>query len=177
VEGCHIFNTGLTRPGFGEGVYIGQDNGKWEAEDRPDQCDRNLILNNVIGPCGGENIDIKEGTCCGRIEGNVFIGNAMSNVNSDDSWVDVKGSDYEVVGNEGTFTIKDGYQVRSHMPNNGVSGCRNVFRRNKSDMKGSEGGVAIYLNSKVQCDNSTQIYSDNTYFNGGTGLTNGWVLP
>jgi len=100
----------------------------------------------------------------------------MSNVNSDDSWVDVKGSDYEIIDNEGYYTIKDGYQVRTHMPNGGVSGCRNLFRRNKSDLTGNTNGVAIYLNSRTQCDNSTQIYSDNVVIN-GDALTNGWVIP
>lgn len=101
----------------------------------------------------------------------------MSNVNSDDSWVDVKGSEYEIFDNEGLFTIKDGYQVRTHMPPGEVSGCKNVFRRNRSDLKGNVGGVAIYLNSKTQCDNSTKIYSDNVVLNGDEELTNGWVIP
>ncbi len=97
---------GLTRPGYGEGVYIGQDWSKWTSPNDPDKCDRNIVRNNRIGPCAAENIDIKEGSCCGIIEGNTFDGTAMSNVNSDDSWIDIKGNDYLVVNNTGFYSIK-----------------------------------------------------------------------
>lgn len=102
----------------------------------------------------------------------------MTNALFDDSWVDVKGSDYLFINNTGYGSIKDGYQVRSHMPNGGVSGCRNVFRNNRSHLNGTvtSPAYAIYLNSKTQCDNSTKIYSDNILTGGGDGLTNGWVL-
>jgi hypothetical protein len=178
VSNCHIYNTGVARPGYGEGIYIGQDNGKWESPNTPDQCDRNKIINNHIGPCGGENIDIKEGTCCGLVAYNYFDGTWMSNANFDDSWVDVKGSDYEFVDNVGFFTIKDGYQVRTHMPEGGVSGCRNTFRRNTCDMTSApnEESYAVFLNDQTQCDNSSRIYSDNILLNGGSALTNGWVI-
>jgi len=156
-------------------VYIGQDYGKWISPSEPDKCDRNIIRNNIIGPCGGENIDIKEGTCCGSIQGNTFDGTGMSKVNFDDSWIDVKGDDYTIVDNVGVFSIKDGIQVRTHMPEGGVSGCRNTFRRNSFDLTGNTGGVGIFLNSREQCDNSSMIYSDNVMMN-GEPLTNGWVI-
>jgi len=175
IQHCTVFNTGITRPGFGEGIYIGSDYSKWTSPDSPDQSDRNIIRYNQIGPnCAGEGIDLKEGSCCGLVEWNYFDGRGMSNVNSDDSWVDVKGSDYTFQHNVGDWTLKDGWQVRSHMPNGGVSGCRNVFRNNTSNLH--SGGYAVYLNSRTQCDNSTVIYSDNTVLNGGE-LTNGWVTP
>lgn len=102
----HGICVGITRPGYGEGVYIGQDYSKWASPNEPDKCDRNIVRNNRIGPCGGENIDIKEGSCCGLIEGNTFDGRGMSFVNSDDSWIDVKGSDYLIQNNTGVYSIK-----------------------------------------------------------------------
>ncbi|XP_021949952.1 uncharacterized protein LOC110847331 [Folsomia candida] len=176
VQNCEIYDTGITRPGYGEGVYIGQDYSKWASPNEPDKCDRNIVRNNRIGPCGGENIDIKEGSCCGLIEGNTFDGRGMSFVNSDDSWIDVKGSDYLIQNNTGVYSIKDGIQVRTHMPPGGVSGCRNIFRNNLFNLIGNTGGVGIYLNSQVQCDNSSQIYADNRVTT-GEPLTNGWVIP
>lgn len=62
------------------------------------------------------------------------------------------------------------------MPPGGVSGCRNIFRNNLFNLIGNTGGVGIYLNSQVQCDNSSQIYADNRVTT-GEPLTNGWVIP
>jgi hypothetical protein len=44
----------------------------------PDHSNRNQVLNNKIGPnVAAEEIDIKEGSCCGIIRGNTFDGAEM----------------------------------------------------------------------------------------------------
>ncbi|CAG7722781.1 unnamed protein product [Allacma fusca] len=166
VRNCKVYNTGTKRPGYGEGIYIGQDRGKW-VNNQPDKCDRIQIINNTIGPnCAGEGIDIKEGTCCGLIKGNYFDGHGLSDVNSDDSWVDVKGDSYIVEDNRGYWTLEDGFQVRDHMPVDSgiVSGCNNVFRRNHCDMYAS--GYCIYFANKGKCASNT-VEDSNTLTNGG----------
>ena len=84
----------------------------WE-DNKPDKSDRNQILNNRIGPnVAAEEIDIKEGSCCGIIKNNVFDGTGMSGENYADSWIDVKGEGYTIEDNEGNHSLLDGIQVR-----------------------------------------------------------------
>ncbi|MFD7731307.1 sheath polysaccharide-degrading enzyme, partial [Kitasatospora phosalacinea] len=95
------------------------------------------ILNNTIGPnIGGENIDLKEGTTGGLVSGNRFDGNGLTNVNYDDSWVDVKGNGYVIENNTGVRTMNDGYQTHTQQPG---WGCGTVFRGNASDLTGATG--------------------------------------
>ncbi|CAG2178965.1 unnamed protein product, partial [Oppiella nova] len=108
----YIHTTGLGSPGYGEGVYIGSAVSNWESN-KPDKSDRNQILNNRIGPnVAAEEIDIKEGSCCGIIKNNVFDGTGMSGENYADSWIDVKGEGYTIEDNEGNHSLLDGIQVR-----------------------------------------------------------------
>ncbi len=63
------------------------------------------------------------------------------------------------------------------MPEGQVSGCRNIFRSNVFNLTGNTlNGVGVYLNSRIQCDNSSLIYSDNVVST-GEAITNGWVIP
>ena len=169
VRNCRIYNTGTSRPGYGEGIYIGQDNGKWE-NGQPDRCDRNQILNNTVGPdVRAEGIDIKEGTCCGLIQGNYFDGHGLSNVNSDDSWIDVKGDSYVLENNRGYWTLKDGFQIRDHTPSGSSqpSGCNNVFRGNHCDLYSS--GYCIFFANLGKCNN---IVDDSNSLSNGGSMTN-----
>jgi hypothetical protein len=82
----------------------------------PDHSDRNQILNNKIGPnVAAEEIDIKEGSCCGIIRGNTFDGTGMSGENYADSWIDVKGDKYTIEDNTGNHSLLDGIQVRIYI--------------------------------------------------------------
>ncbi|CAG2182125.1 unnamed protein product, partial [Oppiella nova] len=81
------------------------------AGGKQDKSDRNQVLNNKIGPgVTAECIDIKEGSCCGLIKGNTFDGSGLSGQNSADSWIDVKGDSYDIEGNTGSHSLKDGFQ-------------------------------------------------------------------
>ena len=114
VKNCHIHDTGKSQPSYGEGLYIGSSVNNWEklTEGKPDQSMRNQIINNVIGPnVAAESVDIKEGTCCGVIEGNTFNGNGMKGENSGDSWIDVKGESYTIENNKGDVALANGFEV------------------------------------------------------------------
>ena len=82
------------------------------VDSKPDQSNRNQVLNNRFGPnVAAEAIDIKEGSCCGTIKGNKFDGTGMTGENNADSWIDVKGDNYVIEDNEGTKSLKNGFQV------------------------------------------------------------------
>ncbi|MGY1762687.1 right-handed parallel beta-helix repeat-containing protein [Geodermatophilus sp. SYSU D00779] len=105
-----IRDTGLRKPKFGEGVYVGSAEGNWcqLTDCAPDRSDRNLIEGNDIAGTTAEAVDIKEGTSDGVLRGNTFDGAAMVEA---DSWVDVKGNGWRIEGNTGTSTSADGFQV------------------------------------------------------------------
>ncbi|HMG19998.1 MAG TPA: hypothetical protein VK607_01730, partial [Kofleriaceae bacterium] len=66
---------------------------------RPDRCDRIRIVGNHLGPnTTAENLDIKEGTSDGIVENNWFDGTGMVVPAGADSWVDVKGNGWQLVG-------------------------------------------------------------------------------
>ncbi len=140
IEDSVIHDTGLHRPGFGEGVYIGSARGNWEAVRGsaaiPDRSDRVIVRNNRISNTTAEGVDAKEGTTGGSITGNVFVNAGHSGENSADSWVDIKGNGYLVSGNSGSSTRRDAFQVHSVLPGWGLD---NTFSRNVV-----EGGVPGY---------------------------------
>ncbi|CAN0189761.1 unnamed protein product, partial [Hapterophycus canaliculatus] len=44
----------------GEGIYVGTSSQQWA--DGPDECNDNMIMDNIITPNGNECVDIKEGS-------------------------------------------------------------------------------------------------------------------
>ncbi|HEX2073635.1 MAG TPA: hypothetical protein VHF92_07610 [Geodermatophilus sp.] len=110
VAGNTIRDTGLRKPKFGEGVYVGSSENNWcqLTACEPDRSDRNLIEGNDIAATTAEAVDIKEGTSDGVLRGNTFDGSAMVEA---DPWVDVKGNGWLVEGNTGTSAPEDGFQV------------------------------------------------------------------
>ncbi len=162
-----VHDTGTAHDGKGEGVYVGT------ANTLTDRSDYVQILDNVIGPnIGGENIDLKEGTTGGLVSGNRFDGNGLTNVNYDDSWVDVKGNGYVIENNTGVRTMNDGYQVHSQAAG---WGCGTVFRNNRSDLTGAGGSSAAkYAIDVTDYDRAAcpvTVTADNTV-TGGTALVN-----
>lgn len=103
-----ITYTGVSTPGYGEGVYLGSANSNWGTYTGglPDRSDHNRVVGNYIAHTGAENIDVKEGTTGGVIKNNVLNGNGMSGQNSADSWIDVKGNGYVIAGNRGLHTSR-----------------------------------------------------------------------
>ncbi len=101
VERSWIHDVGLSDPEFGEAIYIGSAMSNWDrySGGAPDASDRNWVIGNLLGPnVSAESVDIKEGTTGGFVQHNTFISTGTLVV---DSWVDVKGNDYEVSHNAG----------------------------------------------------------------------------
>ncbi|MFI9602103.1 NosD domain-containing protein [Streptomyces sp. NPDC052043] len=165
VRNSFVHDTGTSRNGMGEGVYVGTANTLTDASDHVQ------IIDNRIGPnVGGENIDIKEGTTGGLISGNTFDGSGLTGANYDDSWVDVKGNGYTIENNRGIRTTNDGYQTHSQFPG---WGCGTVFRNNASDLTGSPGPdrYAINITNYDPAACPATVTSDNSV-TGGRGLVN-----
>ncbi|XP_054156441.1 uncharacterized protein LOC128954863 [Oppia nitens] len=124
LRNSYIHTTGTGSPGFGEGVYIGSAVSNW-PDGKPDKSDRNEVSGNRIGPdVAAEEIDIKEGSCCGIIKDNTFDGTGMSGENYADSWIDVKGEGYTIENNSGDHTLLDGIQIHI-VKDADMGGCGN----------------------------------------------------
>jgi hypothetical protein len=115
VSDSVVHDTGLTKPGSGEGIYIGSSVNNWGtimgSSSQPDTSDRVLVQNNILRNIAAEGIDVKEGTSGGRILNNVFDNAGFSGANNADSWIDVKGNDYVLTGNSGNDAATDAIQV------------------------------------------------------------------
>jgi parallel beta-helix repeat protein len=178
IENSFIHDTGHTDPGYGEGLYFGSAQSNWSKYGEnggtgQDHSNGNQAIGNSFGPgIAAEHIDIKEGTTGGLVQGNTFTG-GVSGENSADSWVDVKGSDYTLTGNHGSYgaggVLADGYQVHQIVT---PFGCGNVWKGNDSDL-GGVGGYAINVTDQSRCTSDPNVvYSSNTVTNAKTGLTN-----
>ncbi|WP_329518778.1 right-handed parallel beta-helix repeat-containing protein [Spirillospora sp. NBC_01491] len=153
VQYNKLYNTGLRREKFGEGVYLGSAESNWTENSggKPDKSDNNVVRGNVIRATA-EAIDVKEGTTGGKILNNVFDGSATGGDKHNDSWVDVKGNNYLIQGNKGTKTPVDGFQTHEIRPGMGKG---NVFRGNTIDLAGGK-GVGINDTkggNTIACDN------------------------
>jgi hypothetical protein len=75
IQNSEVYDTGLKKEKFGEGVYIGSavSNRERYTNGEPDESHRNQVLRNHIWNTTSENIDVKEGTEDGLIEGNILV--------------------------------------------------------------------------------------------------------
>ncbi|GIG29384.1 right-handed parallel beta-helix repeat-containing protein [Cellulomonas marina] len=147
-----ISDTGHRRGKFGEGVYIGTATSNWESitDGEPDRSDRNEVARNAIYATTSEAVDIKEGTSEGVLHDNQFDGSGITDA---DSWVDVKGNDWEIRDNVGRFSPLDGFQT--HDVADGW-GTRNVFTGNSGAIDADEGHLVALRpvnENVVRCDN------------------------
>ena len=163
VRGLTIGVTGLRKPKFGEGVYIGTAESNWceISKCAQDNSDGNFVLDNTFTATTAEAVDIKEGTSSGVVAGNRFDGSAITGA---DSWVDVKGNGWLIAGNRGARAPEDGYQVHEIVDG---FGYRNLFSGNVSDV--DAGGFAIKV-TKTRSGNVVRC--DNQATGAGEGLTN-----
>lgn len=138
IQNSEIFDTGVEQPQYGEGVYFGSAESNWDSCDGggEDHSDNNRAIGNTIGPdVRAEGADLKEGTTGGVVRDNVFDGTGMSGENYADSWVDAKGNDYLIVGNQGSDALLDGFQTHQILDGWGEN---NVFDGNTADV-GADG--------------------------------------
>ncbi|GAA3198351.1 right-handed parallel beta-helix repeat-containing protein [Actinocorallia longicatena] len=169
IRYSRIYDTGVHKAKFGEGVYIGSA----VSNGRNDRSDRNSVHHNTFGPnVRAEAIDVKEYSSQGKIYKNLFDGRGLSGANFADSWIDVKGNGYLIQANKGRYTLADGMQVHSVVKG---WGCGNVFKGNSLDVRGArgDGGRKAYgifvANPPAGC--KTTVTADNKVV-GGAGLTN-----
>ncbi|MGW1977640.1 right-handed parallel beta-helix repeat-containing protein [Streptomyces sp. NPDC001889] len=144
--------TGLRKPKFGEGVYIGTAKSNWctVTQCAPDESDRNAVIGNRISDTTGEAVDIKEGTTGGRVVGNTFDGAKLAGSHND-SWVDVKGNDWLIQGNTGRNSPEDGFQTHQIVKGWGTG---NTFSGNTARVDGPGWGFRLTSDgNKVTCDN------------------------
>ena len=96
VEQTWVHDTGLIKPEFGEGIYIGSAASNWGkfGAGGPDKSDRNKVVGCLLGPnTAAEGIDIKEGTSDGEVRDSVFV---TKQYRAADSWIDLKGNGYRI---------------------------------------------------------------------------------
>jgi nitrous oxidase accessory protein NosD len=165
VIGNTIRDTGLRKPKFGEGIYVGSANSNWcqITDCEPDRSDRNLIQANDIAGTTAEAVDIKEGTSDGVVRDNVFDGEALDAV---DSWVDVKGNGWTVAGNSGTTSPGDGFQVHEAVDGWGRD---TIFSGNTAT---GVKGYALNVAGPREMRNSTTVSCDNRAEGAPEGLSN-----
>lgn len=100
IRNSYIHDTGKAEAGFGEGIYVGSDKGKWSTYIK--ETDNNRISGVTIGPnVTAEHVDIKEGSTGTIVENSTFNGTGISGANYADSFIDVKGNQAIIRGNTG----------------------------------------------------------------------------
>jgi hypothetical protein len=166
VVGNTIRDTGLRKPKFGEGIYIGSAENNWcqLTGCEPDRSNGNVIEGNDIAGTTAESVDIKEGTSDGVLRGNVFDGSAMVEA---DSWVDVKGNSWTVEDNTGTSSPQDGFQVHEVVDGWGQD---TVFSGNTAAVDAA--GYAINVAGPRTLRNSTTVDCDNVTDGAASGMSN-----
>jgi len=152
VRDNDVSGTGMRNEKYGEGIYVGSASSNWCTYSAcgPDRSNNNAIVDNRIHGTSAESIDIKEGTQDGLIQGNTFDG--TGGLVGADSWVDVKGNGWQIIGNIGANSPVDGFQVHSVVDG---WGTRNVFQGNTAEVNGDGFGIhlAPVQDNTVSCDN------------------------
>ncbi|MBQ8960185.1 MAG: DUF4434 domain-containing protein [Ruminococcus sp.] len=98
VDSCYIHDTGLVKPGYGEGVYVGSAKSTTGFDYK---CDYNTITGCTFKNVAAEHIDVKEYTTGTEICGCTFYGDGMTGENYAGSFVDLQGNDCYVHDNVG----------------------------------------------------------------------------
>jgi hypothetical protein len=158
-----VRETGLRKPEYGEGLYVGSAESNWCELNGcdPDRSDRNVLRDNDIAATTAESVDLKEGTSNGVLQGNTFSGDAMV---ESDSWVDVKGNGWRIVGNRGTGSTEDGFQVHQILDGWGRD---NTF----TDNVAVDSGPGYGINVTKQHDGNV-VSCSNVARDAGEGMTN-----
>ena len=117
-----IHGSGYEIAKYGEGIYVGTYNTGWASSQQADRdagfwgtdasqhrysgydwrVNDTKITCNIVSGTTAENIDVKEGTIRGIVQGNMFIGDSLDyngEVSYDDANIDMKGASWTVTGN------------------------------------------------------------------------------
>lgn len=162
IENSSIHDTGITAPGFGEGVYVGSADGS----SYDPNTHYNTIRNVVIGPnVAAEHIDIKERSIGTLVENCTFYGQGISGANYADSFIDVKGNQAIIQNNTGyqsnNNTIVDAFQLHENVAGWGIN---NEFINNTLYLTDSSVYViGAYSNSSATASGNTRSPAGNMY--------------
>jgi len=120
-----VHDTGVIRPEYGEGIYIGTSDANWCKYNgcQPDRTTRVLIYGNTIYDTGAQAIEVKAGTSNGVIAGNRIDGSSTRN----SPWITIKGNDWLISDNIGHNSTSHGYATNASVAGWGKA---NVFARN-----------------------------------------------
>ena len=117
-----IHGSGYEIAKYGEGIYVGTYFKSWASSQQSDKTagfwgadasqhrysgydwrvNDTKITCNIVSGTTAENIDVKEGTVRGIVQGNMFIGDSLDyngEVSYDDANIDMKGASWTVTGN------------------------------------------------------------------------------
>ncbi|WP_210479320.1 right-handed parallel beta-helix repeat-containing protein [Naasia sp. SYSU D00948] len=153
-----IRNTGVVDVAYGEGIYIGTSNRRWDVvtSGQPDTTRRVVVLRNTIVNAGAEPIEAKEGTSDGVIEGNVITGHQTASRAI--GWVLVTGNSWLIRDNTGSDAVTNAYAL---MKNGTQWGLDNSVVDNSGEAGSAAGwGVLVHhpgspvpAGTVVGCDN------------------------
>jgi hypothetical protein len=172
IKNCSIDSIGIVTPDFGEGIYIGSAVSNWceYTNCGLDTCNYNKVFKNQFGTyIRAENIDVKEGTCCGVIQENNFNGAGLANQNSGDSWMDVKGNYYRVETNTGINSLTDGIQTNIRYAGYGNF---NTFNNNTFNVNAIGYGFRIQTSNSNGTALNNVVCNNNTITNASLGISN-----
>jgi hypothetical protein len=110
VRDTIVQRTGLRKPEYGEGIYVGSAESNWcdISDCAPDRSDHNRVEGNTVRATTAEAVDVKEGTTGGRLVDNDLDGPTTE---AADSVVDLKGNGWTVRRNVVRARAADGIQV------------------------------------------------------------------
>lgn len=153
-----VHDTGLNKPQFGEGVYVGSANSNWDkyaCEGPEDNTERVLIEGNTFTDISAEGADLKEGVDSGTLRGNTFVNAGYSGENSADSAIDVKANGWRIEHNivrEPSGKALDG--IQTHSVHQGY-GTGNTFSGNTIEGHWPGFGIGLHprLDNVVECSN------------------------
>ena len=179
-----IHGSGYEIAQYGEGIYVGTYNTGWASSQQADRdagfwgadasqhrysgydwrVNDTKITCNIVKATTAENIDVKEGTIRGIVQGNMFIADSTNydgKVDHDDANIDMKGASWSVTGNYFYNSKKSGLPYyNSHfryfveevvMPSNGNKTGSNIEKYEKAV------GYVVSVDKYAQngwCDNS-----------------------
>ena len=146
VEDCYVHDTGVVRPGYGEGVYIGSAK---STTGYGFDCHYNTIRGCRLGPnVAAEYVDVKEYTIGTVIENCIFDGTGMSGENYAKSFVNIKGNDCILRNNTG-------YR----------NGCDKILRAfEQNQIVDGWGQNALVYGNKVYMDTAINSTEGKMYF-------------
>ena len=175
VENCYVDSVGIVSASSGtaEAIYVGSSVNNWGTYTggNPDTSNYNIINANTFGDnIPSENIDVKEGTIGGTISNNIFNGKGLNGINSGDSWLDMKGSYYNIECNSGNTTLKEGLQTHILIAG---GGDYNTFSNNWSEgFSNAYYGINIQTSGGAGTATHNIVCDNNTVKPGSKGLTN-----